>query len=347
MNKTNRAIAIVGVVFLVLVALYAALSTRGPVQLDSNYRVIMGTFSRAVVIAPDRETAAACIAAASAAQHEVDALMSDYKSDSEISRVNRDAYAEPVAVSEETFDVVQRGIDFSKLSDGAFDITVGPLVDLWRAAGEANEPPTETALAEARGKVGYDKLILDEQARTIRFAVEGMRLDLGGIAKGYAIDRSVDAMRQRGALGGMVDIGGDVRCFGKPPRGQESWRVALQDPNVAPDEWGDSEPVLVLEVQNEAVTTSGDYRRFVVIGDEKENHIVDTHTGHGARQLTSVTIIAPDATTADALATAVSVLGAEKGLALIERLSDAEAVLIPGGSGGKLSYSAGAAAYVR
>jgi thiamine biosynthesis lipoprotein len=347
MKKNNRIVAVGSVGVLLLAALYFALTSRGIVQYDSNYRVIMGTFSRVVVIAETDKVAADDAEAAFAEQRRVDSLMSTYKEDSEISRVNRQAYDRPVHVSEATFEVVRQAVHFSELSDGAFDVTVGPLVDLWHAAAEANQPPTEAALAEARSRVGYDKLILDEDAQTIRFAVKGMKIDLGGIAKGYAIDKSIEALKQGGAVGGMVDIGGDVRCFGKPPRGQASWLIGLQDPNVAPDDLSSGKPLLVLKIADEAVTTSGGYRRFTVAGGDRESHILDTHTGHGADQLASVTIIAPDAITADALATTVSVLGAEKGFALIERLDGIEAILIPSGPDAKPTYSGGAVAYVK
>lgn len=347
MKTSHRSVAIGGMSLLLLIALYFAVTARDLATFDSNYRVIMGTFTRVIVLAESDKLAAACAEAAFAEQRRVDALMSTYKENSEISRVNREAFEKPVQVSEATFEVVQRAVHFSERSDGAFDVTVGPLVDLWRAAAEANEPPTEVALAEARSKVGYEKLIVDEKAKTIRFTVAGMKIDLGGIAKGYAIDRSVDAMKQRGALGGMVDIGGDVRCFGKPPEGQKTWLIGLQDPSVTPDDLSRGKTLLVLKVTDQAVTTSGDYRRFIVVGGARESHILDTHTGHGARQLASVTIIAPNATSADALATAVSVLGPEEGLTLIERLPNTEAILIPAGPGGKLTYSTGAAAYVK
>ncbi len=347
MKKANRIVAVGGICLLLLTALYFALTARGVVQLDAGYRVIMGTFSRVVVIAKTEETARACVEAVFAEQRRIDSLMSGYKVDSEVSRVNQQAFEKPIRVSDATFEVVQRAVQFSKLSDGAFDVTVGPLVDLWHAAAEANTPPTDAALAEARAKVGYEGLILDEDAATIRFAVEGMRIDLGGIAKGYAIDKSVEAMKQRGAIGGMVDIGGDVRCFGKPPRGQRTWLVGLQDPNVAPDDLGSTQPLLVLKVTDRAVTTSGNYRRFTIVGGARESHIMDAHTGHGANQLASVTVIAADAITADALATAVSVLGLEKGMALVERLPDVEAITIPSGPDAEPVFSTGAAAYVR
>jgi thiamine biosynthesis lipoprotein len=306
----------------------------------------MGTFSRVVVIAKTERTANRCIEAAFDVQNHIESLMSDYRDDSELSKVNRDAAEGPVPVSEMTFEVLRRAVHFSKLSEGAFDVTVGPLVDLWRKAGETNEPPTEEALAEARRKVGSDKLILDEKNRTVRFAVEGMRVDLGGIAKGYAADKSVEAMKERGAIGGMVAIAGDIRCFGQPPRGQEHWRIGLQDPNVAPDELGPSRPLLVFALTNEGVSTSGDYRRFVKVQGEKQSHIIDPGTGNGANKLVSDTIIAPDATSSDALSTAVNVLGIERGLSLIERLPSVEAILIPSGAGAAVVYSSGAKAYV-
>jgi len=232
-NNTIRIAAIGAFVLVLLIGLYvASLPGRDPVQVDSadrviqvdsGYRVIMGTFARVVVLAENEQVAQDCIAAAFERQHRVDELMSYHIPDSELNRVNRQAFQEAVQISEETFEVLQRAKRFSALSGGAFDVTIGALGDLWHAAGAANVPPTEAQIAEAQSKVGYDKLLLDPQAKTVRFAVEGMRLDLGGIAKGFAIDLSVEAMQQHGAVGGMVDIGGDVMCFGTPPKGKAAW----------------------------------------------------------------------------------------------------------------------------
>jgi FAD:protein FMN transferase len=144
----------------------------------------------------------------------------------------------------------------------------------------------------------------------------------------------------------MVAIAGDIRCFGRPPRGQEYWRIGLQDPNVAPNDLDPSKPLLVLALTSEGVSTSGDYRRFVKVQGQKVSHIVDPHTGKGAAKLVSDTIIAPDATSSDALSTAVNVLGLEKGLALIERLPATAAILIPAGQGAALVYSSRAKAFV-
>lgn len=336
----------IGVPVMVLGLLYAGTRTRGLVEVNSGYRVVMGTFSRVVVIARGEKAAQRCLEAAFEVQDRIESLLSDYQDDSELSKVNREAARGPVAVSEMTFEVLQRSVHFSKLSEGAFDVTVGPWVDLWHKAGRTNQPPTEEALAETRRKVGFDKLILDEKDRTVRFAVEGMRIDLGGIGKGYAVDRAVEAMQKQGAVGGMIDLGGNIRCFGRPPQGQTHWRIGLQDPNVAPDALDPSKPLLILALTSESVATSGDYRRFVKVQGQKQSHIIDTATGKGANKLVSDTIIAADATTADALSTVVNVLGREKGLALIERLPSTAAILIPAEQGGSLVYSSGAKAYI-
>jgi len=332
---------------LLLVLLYAGRAAREPVRVDSGYRVIMGTFSRVVVVARNEKAGRACIAAAFERQRRIESLMSYHRPDSELNNVNRCAAQKPVPVNPLTFEVLRKAVHFSELSDGAFDVTVGPLIDLWRVAGDANAPPSEAALAEARGRVGYDKLILNEKDLTVRFAAEGMRIDLGGIAKGYAIDKSAEAIRKGGALGGMVDIGGDIRCFGRPPEGQEHWRIGLQDPTQATEDLTAGKPLLILQLSDAAVTTSGDYRRYTNVAGQKQSHIMDATTGRGANQLASVTIIAPDATTADALATAVTVLGPEKGLALVEKLDAVKAILLPAQTGAERIVSKGAAAYIK
>jgi thiamine biosynthesis lipoprotein len=302
--------------------------SAGRVDIDSGMREVMGTFARVVAVAADSNTAKGCIEAAFAEIEKVDKLMSYHKSDSEISELNRDGFRRAVKVSKSTYEVLQKSIGFSKLSNGAFDVTVGPLVDLWHSAQDANSLPSDAELQQARSKVGYDNLIVDANETSVRFAIEGMRVDLGGIAKGYAIDKAVEAMQKNVAVGGMVDIGGEVRCFGLPPAGQKKWRIGLQAPDKAKDGFDAGAPLLVLNLTDAAVATSGHYRRFVTIGGKRYSHIIDPESGHSSESLASVTIICPSATDADALATAVSVIGAEKGLALIATISQTEAILI-------------------
>ncbi|MFA7486225.1 MAG: FAD:protein FMN transferase, partial [Phycisphaerae bacterium] len=209
-----------------------------------------------------------------------------------------------------------------------FDVTVGPLVDLWHISGDTNVPPTPEQIDSAREKIGYQKLLLDSDNRTVQFAQEGMKIDLGGIAKGYAVDRAVKAMKFAGAFGGMVDLGGNIRCFGIPAGKKSKWLIGLQDPNTDNLQFTSGKLILKLEIPDRAIATSGDYRRFTVIEGQKHSHIIDTAQGQSSSKLSSVTIIAADAADADALSTAVSILGEKKGIELIEALEDIEAVLI-------------------
>jgi len=328
---------------------------RQPVEVDGGYREIMGTFARVVAVAKHERQGRRCIEAGFGELVRIDKMMSDYKPDSELSKVNREAFANPVKVTPELFEILQKSVDFSRLSNGAFDITVGPLVDLWHKAGEANVMPDENTLAATKARVGYEKLILDANGRTVRFVVAGMRLDLGAIGKGYAVDKAVEAMQKRGAIGGMVDSGGNIRCFGAPAD-KNAWLVGLQNPKSAGTDTdlpelhgaiGTGGVLMVLRLNDMAVATSGDYRRFVTIDGKKVSHIVDPNTGASADRLSSDTIIAATAVDADALSTAVNVMGAEKGLALIESLDGVEAILVTDGPEYAIRQTRGAEKYVK
>jgi thiamine biosynthesis lipoprotein len=339
--------AVIGAVLITGLYLFAE-KPQNRIELDSGHRLIMGTFARVIAIAPSADTAAKCIDAAFEQLSTVDEMMSDYSSDSEISGINNNAYKGPVAVSEPTFEVIERAVQFSRQTDGAFDITVGPLVDLYHLAQKEANAPDKDKIAAAKSKVGFEKLKLDEQNRTVEFAVDGMRLDLGGIAKGYAIDRAIEAMQKCGANGAMVDVGGDIRVFGIPPKGKNKWQIGLQDPcETSEIPIGSGKLLMILELDNGAVATSGDYQRFVLIEGKKYSHIINTKTGSASGELSSVTIICPNATDADALATAVSVMGAEKGLALIEQRPQTEAIIISSLPEHKLQTTSGAGKYIK
>ncbi|MEA3224780.1 MAG: FAD:protein FMN transferase, partial [Planctomycetota bacterium] len=257
--KIGRVVATVFCVSLVGTS-NCSCARKEPVKVDSGHQLVMGTFARVVVVARSQGTGRKCIRAALEEIHKVDGLMSDYKSDSEISRVNKEAAGRAVQVSESTYEVLRRSVEFSTLTDGAFDITVGPLMDLFHDAERQAVAPTAEQIAEAKSKVGFEKLKLDSKNRTVQFAVEGMRLDLGGIAKGYAIDKAVEAAQRSGALGGMVDIGGDIRCFGSPPEGREHWLIAVQDPNATIPGTTGGGLLMTLKVTDTAVATSGNYQ---------------------------------------------------------------------------------------
>ena len=346
MKRHGRIIIILVCLSLVLVS-FLSCAGKERADADSGYQIIMGTFAHVVAVAKDTGTAKKCVQAALEEIRKVDKLMSDYKSDSEISRVNREAYEKALQVSDSTYEVLQRSIEFSEMTDGAFDITVGPLVALFREAKENKLAPTKEKIALASSKVGFEKLKLDSENKTVQFSDKGMLLDLGGIAKGYAIDKAIEAAQSNGAIGAMVDIGGDVRCFGLPPIGRNHWLIGLQDPNSAIEGISGGGLMLVLKVTNAAVATSGDYQQFVIIEGKRYSHIMDRRTGTSAENLSSVTIFADNATDADALATAVSVMGAEKGLALIEKLPGTEAILITSGPKYEVTKTSGAEEYVK
>jgi len=347
MNRIfSRNIVILVCLSLVAVFFFSC-AGRKRADADSGYQMIMGTFVHVAAVAENSGTAKKCVQAALEEICKVDELMSDYKSDSEISRVNSRADEKAVQVSEATYEVLQRSVEFSKMTDGAFDITVGPLVALFREAKESKVAPSEQQIALARSKVGFEKLKLDSENKTVQFSDKGMLLDLGGIAKGYAIDKAIEAAQRCGAIGAMVDIGGDVRCFGLPPEGKDHWLIGLQDPNSAIEGIEGGGLLLVLKITNAAVATSGDYQQFVLIEGKRYSHIMDRRTGTSAEGLSSVTIIADNATDADALATSVSVMGAEKGLALIEKLPGTEAILITSGPKYEVTKTSGAGDYVK
>jgi thiamine biosynthesis lipoprotein len=337
----NKLAVLIIVVVIVITALGLRLLFVSGLQTEysGNFQV-MGTFANIIAVADDTRTAKFSIGAAYEALNRIESMMSTYDPDSQISQVNKNAHKEPVFVNPELLDVISTAVKYSEKTDGAFDITVGPVIDLWKKAEKKKKAPTKKQLEDARAKVGYKKIMFGPFGGTIKFAVKGMRLDLGGIAKGYAIDLAVKAMQQAGAKGGMVDVGGDIRCFGAQPNGRDNWLVGLQDPAL------ENALLLVLKLNDMAVATSGDYQRFVVVEGQKHSHIIDPQTSSSADQLSSVTIIAAKAADADALATAVSVMGAQKGLALIESTPDTEAILIPAGDSKDLLHTTTVRKYV-
>lgn len=327
---------------LVLLAALVWVVNRTPpaVTENSGFRPIMGTLAQVTVVAPDPVCARRCIEAAFEAMDRVYQTMNDRNPESELSRLSETAFKKEVRVSAELFAVLCTARQYSQLSGGAFDITVGPEVALWRQMEKTGIQPTPEQIQQARAKVGYEKLILNPPQQTVRLEQEGMRLDLGGIAKGYAVDLAVEAIRQNGALGGMADIGGNIRCFGQPPAPAKDWIVGLQNPRA-------ETIIRRLKLNDFAVATSGDYRRYAEAEGKKHSHILNPSTGDSAEELISVTILAPTAMEADALSTAVSVMGKQRGLNLIESLDRIEAILITADRPEDLIQTPGAADYLK
>jgi len=293
---------------------------------------VMGTRTLLTVVMPVREAdvAGAALAAAEGELRRVEVLMSAHIEASELSRLNR----LPVGGKQPTDPELLAILDFSRQvheqSDGAFDVTVGPLIELWKTAAKAGAPPTEEQIRQARAASNWGALHVLPDAPAVVRGKPTVRVDLGGIAKGYGIDKAVEAMRNTpGVAGGLVDVGGDVRCFGRPAEGGK-WLVGVRSP------FGGDSLLAVLQLDEGAVCTSGNYERFTEIAGQRYSHILDPRTGRPVDFAPSVTVFAADATTADAWATALSVLGR----AGAGRLPDgAEALIVEGGPDNHTIYA--------
>ena len=309
------------VAFLALLAAGAGCERRATY---AQSREVMGTLAAVTAVAPDRATAQAAVEAAYARLNDVNSLMSDYVADSEIGRLNRLSAGQALEVSPETFACLERGLEICRLRGGAFDPTCRPLVELWRQAALRRELPAPQEIAAAQARVGWQMLKLDGARRTVALSVEGMQVDLGAIAKGYACDLAAEAMKRAGATGGLVDVGGDIVAFGMRQDGKP-WRIGVRHP------FQDG-LFAKLELTDAAVATSGVQQRFYEIDGKRYSHILDPRTGWPAEQSPSVTVIAADGLTADAWATALSVLSVAEGQALIEagRAPGVEAMWISG-----------------
>ena len=260
----------------------------------------------------------------------IDREMSTYRPDSQISRVNAEAAEHPVEVDPELLAIVGRALELSAVSGGAFDITyesVGYLYDF-----RARRRPSDEEIAARLDAIDYRHVILDENASTIRFKTPGVRINLGGIAKGYAVERAAALLRGRGVRHAVLNAGGDTRVLGD--RRGRPWVVGIRHPR------GDGEVVTRLPLVDEAISTSGDYERFFEEDGRRYHHILNPRTGRPTEGVLSVTVIGPDATITDGLSTTLFVLGPEAGLELIERAFPGyEAVIVD--SDGKLLYSSG------
>jgi thiamine biosynthesis lipoprotein len=282
----------------------------------------MGTRFRIVLYAPDAATASQASAAAFARIARLDDSMSDYISGSELMSLSRKAGGPPVRVSEDLFRVLEKSQELAQRTNGAFDITAGPVIRLWRRARRRSELPDPSELAQARSLVGYKLLRLNSAKRTAQPLKPGMQLDLGGIAKGFAADEALAVLKRQGIDRALVAAGGDI-ALGAPPPGKEGWRIG-----IAPLQSPDAPPTHFLTLHDAGVSTSGDAEQYVEIGGKRYSHIIDPRTGEALTGRSSVTVVASSATASDSLATAASVLGLQQGLQLIESTSGAGVYIV-------------------
>ncbi len=287
-------------------------------ELVTKKRALMGTEVMIKVSGADRSQIDPAIEAAFDEVVRLEGLMSSFMPESELSRINEQAGISPVPVSRELYGLIAKALDFSTLTEGAFDISFASVGSLWNFRKKI--APTHEALKARLPLVDYKKIRLDKAKKTVFLTEAGMSISLGGIGKGYAMDRAMSILQKHGFKNAMVMAGGDTLIRGK--NAGLDWRVGLRDPDK-------QDGILaILPLTNHAISTSGDYERFFIKGGIRYHHILDTKTGQPASLSRSVSILANDATTSDALSTSVFVMGPKAGLALIERLDGIEGIVI-------------------
>ena len=279
----------------------------------------MGTVIEITLQTDDEEGAKKATLQAFQEIKRIEQLMSPWIWTSDVSHLNRFAGKDWVKVSPETFDVIQRSQKISGLSEGAFDITIAPLIQLWRKAREKEVPPPFEEIKKILGLVNFRDIFTRSDGEVF-LKKRGMAIDLGGIAKGYAVDRAFEILTSLGYKNLIVNAGGDLRAGGL--KNSAPWSIGIQDPRSA------GKVMATISVSNSAVATSGDYEKFFFHQGKRYHHILNPKTGFPADACRSVTILSEDGMTADGLATAVFVLGAEKGYALCQRLQGVECFIV-------------------
>jgi thiamine biosynthesis lipoprotein len=283
---------------------FGLLSGCQPQNLYSDKRIAMGTFVE--VISPDKSAAEIVFKEI----RRIEGLLSKYIPESEVSRLNREG---TLVASPETFYILKKSVEFWGMSGGAFDITVAPLMDLWGFTRQKYRLLQEPEIKNVLNLIGSDKIVLQDDDYVVKFKLPGMKIDLGAIAKGYAVDCSVKKLQEAGIKSCLINAGGQIHCLGE--RFGKPWRIAIKDP-------GSSDFSGILELKNKSVATSGDYEQYFVENKVRYGHILNPKTGYPASSgISSVTVIADDGLTADALATAIFVLGRGKGEELARRFS--------------------------
>ena len=279
----------------------------------------MGTAFTIVLYARDQTTANDGFRAAFARIAELDQKLSDYSSSSEISQLSAGSpHKNGQTVSNDLWTVLSTAQNLSEETDGAFDVSVGPLTKLWRRARRRNQMPDAKLLKHAKEAVGYRKVRLDWKEKSIQLTAGNMRIDLGGIAKGYALDEAINTLKQKGITQAFVNGGGDI-ATSEPPPGKSGWYVKLSGakPNSEDERREPNEPLWIV-LANNAVATSGDAWQFVEINGKRYSHLVDPKTGLGLTLSSTVSVVAPTGIEADSLASAISVLGPVDGMKLVE-----------------------------
>ncbi len=282
---------------------------------------LMGTRFEITVVAPNEDIGYININEAVAEIQRIEKLISSWDADSETSKINKNAGIRPVRVSQELFELIERALALSQVTDGAFDITYASLDKVWRFDGTMTTAPSESEIAHSVAKIGYEKVILNSASQSIFLTEKGMRIGFGAIGKGYAADKAKALLVSKEVKAGIINASGDLTTWGTKSNG-EIWMVGITNPL-------EKEKVFAwLPVIESSVATSGNYEKFLSFGGEKYSHIIDPRTGYPTKGISSVTIFAKKVELCDALATAVFVLGRDTGMHLINQLDGVEAFIV-------------------
>lgn len=306
---------------LLLFGLGCAAGNVGPTPiLVKRTQMHMGTWVSITAVASDRETAQNATSAGFQEIHRLEELLSTWIKDSELSRVNGAAGKEAVSVSPDTMKVLQTSVTMARLTEGGFNILVGPAVEAWSVL-DRQQIPSETDLERIRPLTNLNALQLNQAQGTVYLEKPGMRVDVGGIGKGFAADRAAEAMQKAGAMAGVVALAGDIKSFGRLPGG-EKFPFGIRHPRR------ERAVLAFVDLQDEAISTAGDYERYFERDGVRYHHVLDPMSLQPARDCQSVTVVARDGLTADGLDTGIFVIGREKGLALVESLPGVGAVIV-------------------
>ncbi|MEJ2115894.1 MAG: FAD:protein FMN transferase [Gammaproteobacteria bacterium] len=309
--------------------LLLVLSSQLSAQWQTEDAAIMGTTIRIEVWHEDAAVRQMGIDKVLEEMNRVNRLMSPYIEQSQLSKINKYAHEGPIEVDLDLFELIEKSIEVSRLTNGAFDITFASVGNLFNYRKEIK--PTNEEVAAAKLLIDYKNIVLDKNKQSVAFLKKGVKIDLGGIAKGFAVDRSIHHLNDLGIKHALVSAGGDTRLLGD--RLGRAWLVGIRDPANT------DEVIVKLPLQNEALSTSGDYERFFIQDGKKYHHIIHPATGYSASEVRSASILASDATTTDALSTSIFVMGAKEGLELLNSLNGVEGVIVD--QQGNLYYSDG------
>ena len=329
MSWTSKVLSVCGIVFGISIAGMTFMGCA-PEKTERS-TAVMGTVLTVTVYGLSSDAAAEAVDSVYGEMERLNNLLSVWDSESTLSRLNRAAAVGWVEADPEILGLISASLHYSELSGGAFDVTAGPLVRLWGFLRRGDQrPPTDAELAEAKARIGFRKVELDRGRSMVRFGADGMEIDFGGVAKGYAVDSAIELLREQGVESALVNLGGNSRAIGSPP-GRGTWRISVRDPRKREGTLG------VLEILGQGVASSGQYENYFEYEGKLYGHIIDPRSGYTVEGVLGTTIVAPDAIAADILSTTVFVLGPEKGPELVNALEDVEGIIIlPRGDAGIL-----------